>query len=105
MTINIPALLFAFFLGLFLGLFFFTGLWLTVRRLPESRHPALLSVASFLGRAGLLLLGFWAIGDGDIQRWLAALVGFVTVRVFFGRGISRGRFGSAREGFHGSHSD
>ena len=49
----------AFVAGLALGVVHFGGLWLTVRRLPGSRHPALLAFASFLVRTAAVVLGIY----------------------------------------------
>lgn len=75
------ALLIPFLLGALLGTLYLAALWLTVRRLPRARRPALWLLASTALRLGLLLAGFWYIlGDGHWQRLLAALAGFVMVR-------------------------
>ena len=37
--------------GGLIGGVFFAGLWLTTRQVLHSRHPALLTLASFLGRS------------------------------------------------------
>jgi len=105
MTTTVPQFLFAWTGGLFLGLFFFAGLWLTVRRLPESRHPSLLTAASFLGRTALVLLGFWALAGTGFERWVAVLAGFVTARFLHRRQLSRGHIDTSQEGLHGSHSN
>lgn len=66
--------------GVGLGLLYFGGLWLTVRRLPDSRRPALLFGASFAGRTALTVLGFYLVMDGSWERMLACLGGFIIVR-------------------------
>jgi F1F0 ATPase subunit 2 len=68
--------------GVGLGLFYFGGLWLTVRRLPDSSRPALLFVGSFAGRTALTLLGFYLVMDGRWERMLACLAGFIMIRQF-----------------------
>jgi F1F0 ATPase subunit 2 len=74
-------LLIPFLLGILLGVLYLAGLWLTVRRLPRVRRPALLLLASTTLRITLLLAGFWYIlGGREWGRLLAALAGFVTVR-------------------------
>lgn len=47
--------------GMALGLAYFGGLWLTVRQLPRTHNPTVLTLISFLGRTGIILLGFYAI--------------------------------------------
>lgn len=66
--------------GLGLGLFYFGGLWLTVRWLGASGWPVLLMVGSFVGRTAVAVLGFYFIMDGSWQRMLACLAGFIIVR-------------------------
>lgn len=44
--------------GVLLGLLYFGGLWMTVRRLPTTRHPIQLSIGSLILRLGLCLAGF-----------------------------------------------
>lgn len=65
--------------GMGLGLFYFGGLWLTVRRLPDSGGPALV-LGSFVGRTALTLLGFYFVMDGRWERMLACLAGFIIAR-------------------------
>jgi F1F0 ATPase subunit 2 len=67
--------------GVGLGLFYFGGLWLTVRRLPTTRWPALLTLGSLLGRLAPTLVGFYLVMAGRWERLLACLVGFVLVRL------------------------
>ena len=84
-TVNVPYLLMAFFVGVGAGLFYFGGLWWTVRRLPSARHPAFLTFGSFLLRTGVSLVGFYFASGGHWQRILASLLGFIIVRVFLVR--------------------
>ncbi|MBA3923357.1 MAG: ATP synthase subunit I [Nostocaceae cyanobacterium] len=44
--------------GFALSLFYFGGLWLTVRRLPTAQNPVLLTLVSFLGRLAIVLASF-----------------------------------------------
>jgi len=67
--------------GLLLGVFFFAGLWWTVRRLNSSKHVALLFLASMLLRTGTVVLGFYFIMDDHWQRLVAALLGFIIARI------------------------
>jgi len=62
--------------GAALGLVFYGGLWLTVRRLTISTHPALLAIASFWGRTIIALAGFLVVIDGRWQNALACAAGF-----------------------------
>ncbi|MFA6970475.1 MAG: ATP synthase subunit I [Gallionella sp.] len=75
------SLAFALLAGILLGIFFFGGLWWTIRRGISSRHPALLFFCSLLLRTGIVMLGFYFIlGDNWIQL-LAGLLGFIVARL------------------------
>ncbi len=66
--------------GVLLGLFFFGGLWWTVRRAFDSRRPALWVGGSLLLRMGSVAGGFVVVSAGDWQRLLACLLGFWAAR-------------------------
>ncbi len=66
--------------GVGLGLLYFGGLWLTVRRLAGSRRPAMLFGASFVVRLALTVVGFYFVMDGSWERALACLGGFLIAR-------------------------
>lgn len=66
--------------GLVLSALSFGGLWWTVRLGIVSRRPALLFLGSLLLRTAVVVTGFYFVGDGDWQRLLACLVGFVVAR-------------------------
>jgi F1F0 ATPase subunit 2 len=66
--------------GLALGLFYFGGLWFTVQKISSSRHPALLTMASFLVRSAAVLLVFFFVMDGHIERLAALMIGFLVSR-------------------------
>lgn len=67
--------------GFGLGLVFYGGLWMTVRALPKSEHPIMLSLLSFWGRTALVITGLvWAMA----RRWqnaVACLAGFALARI------------------------
>jgi len=67
--------------GGLLGAVFFGGLWWTVRKGVSSRRPALWFFGSLLLRTGIALIGFYLVGDGDWQRLLSCLVGFVMAQL------------------------
>jgi F1F0 ATPase subunit 2 len=67
--------------GVVLGYIFFGGLWLTVRRLPQMKHPMLWTFLSLILRMSISLIGFYLIARGG--HWiqlLVCLVGFMAVR-------------------------
>ena len=78
--------------GIGLGMFYFWGLWLTVRRLPTARRPLIMSVSSFFGRLAVVFFGFYYGTGGRWERLIACLAGFLVVRIVVVR-----RWGPARE--------
>jgi F1F0 ATPase subunit 2 len=79
--------------GVFVGLFFFGGLWWTVQKGLTSNHAALWFFGSTLLRVGIALAGFYFIACGDWSRILVCLLGFVIARiavVHFARSTTKG---------------
>jgi F1F0 ATPase subunit 2 len=69
--------------GLILGLLYFGGLWLTVRRLPTTRHPISLAIGSLVLRLGLCLggfAGFLGLSQPVPLPLLACVAGFFWTR-------------------------
>ncbi|MBW2036981.1 MAG: ATP synthase subunit I [Deltaproteobacteria bacterium] len=77
--------------GIGLGFFYFGGLWLTVRRLPEVQRPTLLSLCSFIGRLGLTMVGFYFVMDGHWERLMICLLGFLAIRNLLVRWLGPGQ--------------
>jgi F1F0 ATPase subunit 2 len=69
-----------FIVGLALGVLFFGGLWLTVKKALHSKRPALWYLGSLVVRTGITLLGFYYISSGDYLNMLICLLGFVLAR-------------------------
>lgn len=72
----------AFLGGILLGIFFFGGLYFTVERIQQVKHPVLFMVLSLLIRLAILLLGFYLLMDSRYQNLLAALAGVLLSRFF-----------------------
>ncbi|WP_295413511.1 ATP synthase subunit I [uncultured Thiodictyon sp.] len=72
-----PALL----AGLVLGALFFGGLWWTVRQCLSSPTPARWLLGSLVIRTGIVLAGFYRVGDGQWERLVACLLGFLIARL------------------------
>jgi F1F0 ATPase subunit 2 len=71
----------AFAAGAAAGALYFAGLWATVRALPSSHHPGLVTAASFIVRFGLAALLFTAlVRVGGWSASVAALLGFTAAR-------------------------
>lgn len=66
--------------GGLLGLFFFGGLWWTVRRAFDSPRPALWVGGSMLLRMACAAAGFVVVAAGDWRRLLSCLLGFWAAR-------------------------
>lgn len=66
--------------GALLGLFYFGGLWLTVRRLPSVARPGLWMIASMVLRTAVVVAGFYLLTAGRWDTLLVALLGFLAVR-------------------------
>ncbi len=71
--------------GALLGVFFFVGLWWTVRKLESTNHVALLFLGSMLLRTGVVILGFYFILGDNWQRLAAGLLGFIIARIIVTR--------------------
>jgi len=75
------SLIFALAAGILLGIFFWGGLWWTVRKGISVKRPALWFFCSMLLRMSIVLLGFFFILGNDWKRLVAGLLGFIVVRL------------------------
>lgn len=80
MNMEVLPLMMAFMAGLALGGWYFGGLWMTVRRLTKTSAPALLALGSFWLRLAVSVVGFYVVMDGQWERLLVCLVGFLGMR-------------------------
>lgn len=74
-------LFFALITGLILGVIFFGGLWITVRKGTTARYPAVWFGVSMLVRTGIVLLGFYLAMQGELLNLVLCLVGFIVARI------------------------
>ena len=82
-------LILAFIAGLALGLFYFGGLWLTIKQLPRSRRPAFLALGSFFLRTALVVFAFYLIvRNGNWQNGIACILGVIGMRIVLVRRVS-----------------
>jgi F1F0 ATPase subunit 2 len=75
----------AFVLGLLLGVFFFGGLWYTVRRGVVSKEPVLWFFGSLILRICITLTGFYYISGNQLERLIVCLIGFGAARIIVRR--------------------
>ena len=66
--------------GLILGILFFGGLWITIRKTLGTNYAALWMIGSSLIRTGIVLTGFYFIAEGNLIRLLASVAGFIAAR-------------------------
>lgn len=80
----------SFIAGVLLGLFFLQGLWVTIRNIDKTRHPALRLLVSILVRFSLVLAGFFFLARyAGWQHVLTAVVGFTLLRIYIVRRFSQ----------------
>jgi len=84
-------LTFAALAGSALGLFYFGGLWFTVRKISCYGKPVLLIFGSFLVRQVVTLSGMYLVMDGELPRLLACLAGFLLIRIILTRALGPAR--------------
>lgn len=82
--------------GAALGLFYFGGLWYTLRRLERSGSPALLMLGSYLGRLAVCLPCFYlAVRGGHWERLLIVMAAFLAMRLVLVRRLGPRRRATA----------
>lgn len=69
-----------FLIGLGAGLLYFTGLMITILKVRGMSRPGLLLMASFIVRIVFIGGVFYAVGNGQWQRFAACLIGFLFAR-------------------------
>ncbi|GAI65325.1 hypothetical protein ES707_10204 [subsurface metagenome] len=93
MSINIYSLLYLL-VGLGLGLFYFGGLWLTIKNMNQARSPIVLTLGSFIIRTGaVFLVLIYVARQGDWENILILLAGFIVSRIFLSRMIGKRKKG------------
>ena len=72
---------FVLFTGVMLGLFFYSGLWWTTRKVIVNARSPLLLLGSFVLRAFVVMSGFYLIAAHDWKNLLICLSGFLIARL------------------------
>ncbi len=80
MGFETAGLISVFAVGLALGAGYAAMLWITVRRLPRMRYPAIGLLGSAALRVALPLAGLFLVMDGRWERLLIGLLGFAVAR-------------------------
>lgn len=71
--------------GGIIGLFFFCGLWWTVRKGVSAKHPGLWFFGSMVLRISITLAGFYGVSNHHLDRLLVCLLGFFIARLIVTR--------------------
>jgi len=67
--------------GIGLGIFYFGGLWLTLKQLPYTQRSVLLTMGSFFGRNAICLFAFYLIVRvGHLEGLMLSLAGFILMK-------------------------
>jgi F1F0 ATPase subunit 2 len=67
--------------GIGLGIFYFGGLWFTLKQLPCTQQPVLLTLFSFFGRNAACLFAFYLIVRvGHLEGLILSLAGFIMMK-------------------------
>ena len=89
MSLSIYSLLYLF-IGLGLGLFYFGGLWLTIKNMNQVRSPIILTLGSYILRiAAVIFVLIYIARQGEWENILILLVGFIVSRIFLSRIIGK----------------
>jgi len=76
-------LIFSMAAGILLGIFYFGGLWLTLKQLSSSKNPYIFTLGSFIVRTVISLFGFYlVVRGGHWERLLVCLSGFIFMKIF-----------------------
>ena len=67
--------------GIALGLFFFGGLWYTVKKVVNTKTPSIWFFLSYFLRISIILTGFYFVSSGKWQMLFICLLGFITGRI------------------------
>ena len=100
---ELPRLLAAGSIGVALGVFFFGGLWWTVRTGLRAKRPELWFLFSSVLRVSVVLAGFAAASDRRWERLVACVLGFAIARLLSVE-WSRGRILTVRLGAKERHA-
>ena len=87
MNIDFLSVCVALVMGTALGLFYFGGLWWTLKGIHQRSRPFVFLGLSYLLRTGFCLVGFWLVLRQGILALIISLIAFALVRFFLTRKI------------------
>lgn len=82
--------------GMALGVFFFGGLWVTIRHLDDHHRPGMALFVSSFVRIALALGGLYVLAWGRWERLLIAVAGFMLARLVIVRALGYPRLTSPK---------
>lgn len=85
MTVDVTLWGLAFLWGAALGLFYFGGLWLTLKAIPRKSRPKRWLWVSYAVRLSGALAGFWLVVRNDPGAFLFTFPAFFLVRIILTR--------------------
>ena len=79
--------------GVILGLFYFGGLWLTLKHMIRFKRPKSFLFLSFVFRIFIILVGFWVILRLNPMTFILTFPAFLITRVILTRCLGHGNRG------------
>ena len=86
--------------GAFLGVFYFGGLWITLKTSLGKRRVSYRLAVSFIVRLTAVLAGFWWVMRMDLHLFFCTFAGFFMARIVLTRVLGRENEGP----YHATHS-
>ncbi|MFC1868946.1 ATP synthase subunit I [Thermodesulfobacteriota bacterium] len=84
--------------GFILGLFYFGGLWWTLKVVAQKRRVKSFLLLSFFIRTVIALLGFWIIMRQALLPFLCTFAAFLLVRIIITRKLGLSKKGDEYAG-------
>jgi F1F0 ATPase subunit 2 len=104
---EVVTMILVFLAGCILGVLFFGGLWLTVKKAVNAKMPAVLILSSFFLRISIIMIGFYVVGADNWQHLLGCLLGFIAARfavLYFTKTFDAKQMNLTKEERHGIKS-
>lgn len=89
MSVDVTLWGLAFLWGAVLGLFYFGGLWLTLKMMKRKERPKRWLALSYILRVTGALVGFWVVVQKDPCAFLFTFLAFFAVRIILTRVLGR----------------